>query len=269
VIFQTHPGQESGNVTLAQRTGSGCYIPDVDALVQAVGARPQELPTGSAMQANWWGGAAQRVAAHLLTAQREQRTEPAAAPGQLWSRDAEPALSGHVIHNPISGERIVIRETGAQTGGRLLSFDLFLPPGGHVPARHVHPVQEEQFTVVAGRMRFRVGRHRTILANPGETVVVPPGTAHWFGNDGAGVSHARVEVRPALRMEELFESAAAMDVVGHLPGTRRPRLFDLALFMIEFQRELAVPDLPPNLVRAFLAPLAWLARRRGRRVIPG
>ena len=79
--------------------------------------------------------------------------------------------AGRVIENPISGERIVIRESGAQNGGRLLVFDLYLPPGAHVPARHVHPAQEEQFTVVAGRMRFRLGR-RTILARPGDTVLL-------------------------------------------------------------------------------------------------
>src|SRR5690348_8105757 len=60
---------------------------------------------------------------------------------------------GRVIVNPISGERIIIRESGAQTNGRLLVFDLYLPPGAHVPARHVHPVQEERFTVVSGLMR--------------------------------------------------------------------------------------------------------------------
>jgi quercetin dioxygenase-like cupin family protein len=153
-----------------------------------------------------------------------------------------------------------------QTGGRLLAFDLFLPPGAHVPARHVHPVQEERFTVVAGRMRFRLGRfgRRTIMADPGDTVLVAAGTAHWFGNAGAGVAHARVEVRPALRMEELFESAAAMGRARLFPGARLPRLSDLALFLIEFQRELAVPDVPAFLVRALLAPLAWLGRRRGR-----
>ncbi len=70
------------------------------------------------------------------------------------------------IHNPVSGERIVIRESGAQTGGELLSFDLHLPPGAHVPASHVHPAQEERFTVVAGRMRFRLGG-RAMLADPG------------------------------------------------------------------------------------------------------
>src|SRR5205085_11403110 len=120
-------------------------------------------------RAAWWGSAASGVAAGLLAARASR---------ELGLRDM-PALAGRVIDNPISGERMVIRESGAQTGGRLLSFDLFLPPGGHVPARHVHPIQVEQFTVVAGRMRFRLGR-RTILAHPGDTVLVPAGTAHWF-----------------------------------------------------------------------------------------
>ena len=171
-------------------------------------------------------------------------------------------VEGRVFENPISGERIVIRESGAHNGGRLLAFDLFLPPGGHVPARHVHPLQEERFTLVAGRMRFSLGR-RTILANPGETVLVPAGAAHWFGNAGSEVSHARVEVRPALRMEELFEATETMGRSGHIPGTRLPRPADLAVVLLESRRELAVPNLPPFLVRALLTPLAWLGRRRG------
>jgi quercetin dioxygenase-like cupin family protein len=171
-----------------------------------------------------------------------------------------------VIDNPVSGERIIIRKSGAQTGGRVLAFDLFLPPGGHVPAGHVHPVQEECFTVVTGRMRFRVGR-RTILASPGETVRIPPGTPHWFGNAGPDVALTRVEVRPALRMEELLHWTGVLGVDGHLPGTRIPRLSDLAVVLLEFQRELAVPNVPAFLVRAVLRPLAWLARRRARAVL--
>lgn len=190
-----------------------------------------------------------------------QVDEPAHA-----ARDGAIPAAEHMIVNPVSGEHIIIRESGAETGGQLLSFDLYLPPGAHVPARHVHPIQEERFTVVAGQLRFRLGRfgRRTIMANPGETVVVPPGTAHWFGNAGPGVAHAVVEARPALRMEEMFESAAAMNVVRYLPGGPMPRPSELALFLGEFRRELAVPDLPPLLVRAALAPLAWLGRRRRR-----
>lgn len=171
--------------------------------------------------------------------------------------------TGRVINNPISGERIVIRQSGAQTGGQLLVFDLFLPPGGHVPARHVHPIQEECFTIVAGQMRFRLGR-RSIVAGPGETVRIPPRAAHWFGNAGAAVAHARVEVRPALRMEELFESSEAIGQAASARGARLPHPSDLARFLLQFQREVAVPHAPAFLVRAALTPLAWLGERRAK-----
>lgn len=192
----------------------------------------------------------------------EQAVEPARA-GAAGDLPAE----GRVIVNPVSGERVVVRVSGAQTGGKLFVFDLFLPPGAHVPARHIHPGQEEQFLVVAGHMRFRIGRlgHRTIIAHPGETIRVPAGTAHWFGNPGPQMAHARVEVRPALRMEELFEMTEALgqtDSTSARGGTRRPRLTDLARLALEFQREVAVPDVPAFLVKSVLAPLAWLGRRR-------
>jgi len=169
-----------------------------------------------------------------------------------------------VIENPVSGERIVIRETGEQNEGRLLVFDLYLPPGGHVPAGHAHPQQEETFAVIEGRMRFRLGR-RTIVARQGETIVIPRGQPHWFGNDGEGVAHAQVEVRPALRMEEFFEMTEAISRAGHFPGTRLPRISDTALMLLEFRHEVAIPRVPSFLVNAVLSPLAWLARRRNRR----
>jgi quercetin dioxygenase-like cupin family protein len=180
------------------------------------------------------------------------------------TRQADPEGAERVIVNPVSGERILIRTSGAETGGRLLVFDLFLPPAAHVPARHAHPVQTEQFTVLAGRMSFVLGR-RTILAVPGDTVVVPPGTPHWFGNAGPGTAQARVEVRPALRTEELLEASAAMVVTRRLIGIRLPRLRDVALLLLEFRRELAVPDVPAWVVAAVMAPLARLGRHRASR----
>jgi quercetin dioxygenase-like cupin family protein len=131
-----------------------------------------------------------------------------------------PAAPGrHVIENPLSGERITIGAPRADGSG--LDWELVLAPGGRVPSSHAHPRQEEYFTVLAGRMRFRVGRRR-VIAGPGDTVRVPPGTVHHFAN--AGCQSARVAVRtsPALSMRELLETAFKLTPVQAASELRLP-----------------------------------------------
>ena len=173
--------------------------------------------------------------------------------------------AGQVIENPLSGERITIRRTAAQTGGTLLAWELELAPGGRVPASHAHPWQQETFTVLEGRMRFRVGWRRQV-AGPGDTVTVPPGTVHHFANPGPAPARVAVQTRPALAMQDLLETAAALARDQHAAARARPRLADLALFMRDFEQEVAAPMLPGLLRRGvrLLAALAS-ARRPGQR----
>jgi quercetin dioxygenase-like cupin family protein len=172
------------------------------------------------------------------------------------------AVSGQVLDNPVSGERITFRKTASDTDGVLLAIDLELSPDGHVPGAHVHPAQEERFEVVKGTMKFRKGL-RTMTAGTGDTVVVPAGTVHRFENAGNTPAHVRVEVRPALRMEELFETAVALAREGRTTTSGMPHPLDLALFMLEFEAEVKAPVVPAAVMRVAVAPLAWLARRRG------
>jgi mannose-6-phosphate isomerase-like protein (cupin superfamily) len=172
------------------------------------------------------------------------------------------ALSGEVLVNPISGEQFTFRKTAADTNGELLAFDLELSPDGRVPGPHVHPIQEEHFEVVAGTLRFRKGP-RIIDAGAGDRVVIPPGTIHSFKNADNAPVHVRVEVRPALRMEELLETTVALAREGRTTAAGLPHPLDLALFMSEFDAEVRAPLAPAPVVQAVMAPLAWLARRRG------
>src|SRR3954469_25912258 len=123
------------------------------------------------------------------------------------------AHAGQTLHNPISGETITFTRTAADTGGAYLAFDLTLTPDGHVPGAHVHPEQEERFEVVSGTMEFRLGRKK-IVAGPGETVVVPAGRMHRFANAGDEDAHVKVEVHPALKMEELLETTVRLAEEG-------------------------------------------------------
>jgi quercetin dioxygenase-like cupin family protein len=172
------------------------------------------------------------------------------------------AFAGEVLENPISGEKFTFVKTAADTGGELLVVDLDLSPDGHVPGAHMHPLQEERFVVVRGVLKFRKGM-RTKRARAGDSVVVPPGTVHRFKNAGDQPALVRVEVRPALRMEELFETSVALAREGRTTGSGMPYPFELALFMNEFEAEVRAPFLPIGIVRMVMAPLAWMARRRG------
>ena len=131
------------------------------------------------------------------------------------------AYRGQVIENPISGERITFVTTAADTGGELLVIELELAPDGHAPGLHVHPILEERFEVVSGRIRFRQGL-RSKVAGPGDVVVVTPGTVHAFSNAGDEPARARVEIRPALRMERLLETAVALAREGRTSSKGMP-----------------------------------------------
>lgn len=123
------------------------------------------------------------------------------------------AYVGQVLENPVSRERIVFQKTAADTDGELLAFKLFLDPEGHVPGVHVHPEQEERFEVMKGTMRFQKGL-KTVVARAGDTVGVSPGTIHRSANAGDEPAHVLVEVRPALRMEQLLEIATSLAQEG-------------------------------------------------------
>jgi mannose-6-phosphate isomerase-like protein (cupin superfamily) len=172
------------------------------------------------------------------------------------------AYAGQTISNPVSGERITFIRTAADTAGEVLEIELELTPDGHVPGMHVHPQQEERFEVLEGRMRFRLGRKK-IEAGPGDVVVVPQGAAHKFANAGDGPVRARVQVTPALRMEDLFETACALAEEGKTTKKGMPRPVHLALFVHAFRNEVQAPFPPAWMQRASLKPLAAIGRMRG------
>jgi quercetin dioxygenase-like cupin family protein len=167
---------------------------------------------------------------------------------------------GQTLENPVTGERFRFTATAATTGGELLAFDFALRPGGAVPVPHVHPIQTERFEVVAGRMRFRVGL-RTVIAGPGDVVEVAPGVMHSFANAGDDEARLRVEVRPALKMEEMFAEVVAMAKAGRMTRRGLPRNpLDLATLARRYDQEAHAPFVSVAVQRMLLAPLVASAR---------
>jgi quercetin dioxygenase-like cupin family protein len=167
---------------------------------------------------------------------------------------------GQTLENPVTGERFTFTHTAATTNGELLAFDFALRPGGAVPIPHVHPIQTERFEVLEGQMRFRVGL-RTVVAGPGDVIEVAPGVAHSFANAGEQEARLRVEVRPALQMEQMFAEVVAMAKAGRMTRRGLPRNpLDLAVLARKYDQEAHAPLMSVGVQRVLLAPLVFSAR---------
>ncbi|HSZ38701.1 MAG TPA: cupin domain-containing protein [Trebonia sp.] len=78
---------------------------------------------------------------------------------------------------------------------------------------HIHPRQEERFTILAGEAHFTQGGER-LVARAGETIIVPAGVPHSEGNPGPGEIQGVVELRPALLTERFQEALAGLVADG-------------------------------------------------------
>jgi quercetin dioxygenase-like cupin family protein len=161
------------------------------------------------------------------------------------------AKAGDILEHPVTGERIIFRKTAKDTGGELLQADVIMKPHGFVAAEHVHPRQEERFEVLSGSVQFRVnGVKREVHA--GEITVVPPRTPHVWWNDSDHEAHVLVDVRPALRFEEFFETFFGLAQAGKVDRkTGLPNPFVLALVMREFNQEIRLAQ-PPAPIQSIL-----------------
>jgi mannose-6-phosphate isomerase-like protein (cupin superfamily) len=177
------------------------------------------------------------------------------------------AWAGQEIENPEIGERVRFIHTAADTHGELLETEQWLAPGGSAGVLHVHPEQEERFTVISGALRVRIaGTQREY--GPSESAFVPSGTAHVFENASSGTTHFRGEVRPALRTEEFFERLASLAQQNAATPEKRLSPMTLAPLISEYRREVALPRLPALVQHAAIGLLCALARRRGGGELP-
>jgi len=182
------------------------------------------------------------------------------------------ARPGDELVDP-SGLRMVFVETVSSSDGAAFSLDWFVPVGGRLVALpHVHPDDVEAFDILAGRARYRVGRHVYERAAP-YAYAVPPGALHVHAaNAGATVLHVRQTIRPdppnpqlVEGVERFFETLFALAQRGKvLPGGVIADPLQSALTLCELLLPFTyLPWLSHGAQRATLGRLADIARGRG------
>jgi quercetin dioxygenase-like cupin family protein len=136
-------------------------------------------------------------------------------------------------------------------GDRLEISNIVQPQAG--PPMHVHYLQDEGLTVIAGRLGYQIQGEEPCYANVGDSVVFKRGVAHRFWADGDQPLRASGYVQPAHNivyfLSEIYRSMRA--------NGGRPNAFDTAYLLHKYRSEFAMLDIPPFVAR-FIFPLLRL-----------
>jgi mannose-6-phosphate isomerase-like protein (cupin superfamily)/uncharacterized protein YndB with AHSA1/START domain len=131
------------------------------------------------------------------------------------------AKTGDVLDLSPLGVQVEIRRTAEDTGGDLLEFDVVGNARGFLAQPHVHTRQTERLEVIEGVLELRVAG-RTHRLDAGQSMEVPPGTAHRQ-RSGGGDGRVRIQVRPAASTEKFLERLAGMVAAGDVTSGGWPR----------------------------------------------
>ncbi len=96
---------------------------------------------------------------------------------------------------PLPAAAITFKATGETGTGDPFVAEMAAEPAFPGPGPHVHREHQELFYVLEGRFDFLVG-DRTVRAEAGAFVVVPPHVVHDFRNPGPGLARALGIVTP-------------------------------------------------------------------------
>jgi quercetin dioxygenase-like cupin family protein len=172
--------------------------------------------------------------------------------------------TGQTLTNAVTGETLVFRTTSADSNGERVVVETLVEPNGAVAAAHVHPAQDELFEVLGGEVEFRLGK-QTVVAKPGDRVLVPAGTPHRFRNVGEETAHFVCEVTPALEFEQLIETMFSLAADGKVNRKGLPNPLRLAVIARHHFGDVRLPFPPAWLQRLGLALGAPLGRLIGYR----
>jgi quercetin dioxygenase-like cupin family protein len=161
--------------------------------------------------------------------------------------------------NPATGETMTFTATPQDGEADLVRFNWRSQPGGAI-TEHLHPHQEERFTITAGDAHFTVNGAERIVG-PGETIVIPVGLRHSESNPGSVAIEGTVELRPGLRSKEMHEAFGGLSSEGKTTSRGAPKNpLQLGATLWYFRHENRVTSPPPWVQNLILPPLAALAK---------
>ena len=118
-----------------------------------------------------------------------------------------------------SGETITFVRTGKDTNGAFTEIICTLPARQKGPPRHIHPLQDESFAVIEGKLELSADRKKIVLEQ-GQSFNVTANTAHTFFNPCDTAIKFRAIYTPALNIDYFL--VQSFDGLNKLPNPTKP-----------------------------------------------
>jgi quercetin dioxygenase-like cupin family protein len=175
------------------------------------------------------------------------------------------SLRTTTICNAFNGETFIF--PARQGDPSMAQFTIQLDPGGSGGGNalvHVHPLADETFTVLAGRLEIVIAGEYEML-NPGQSLTIPRGRPHYFANCSDGQTTASVSFFPPQRQEEFFRTFATLtqDHPNWFSAKGDPHLLLIALVLHSYPDHLYLSGPPIWLQKVLFRILASIAIWRG------
>ena len=173
------------------------------------------------------------------------------------------AEKGQTIFNTATSEKITWLETSKNTDGKYLLFDFEVAPGKKVAVRHIHPRQDETFTVKNGQLKLEI--NGTIREyKPGDIVTIPAGQPHeWWNNSQVTPLKMNVKFQPALKTEIFFEQFFGLAQDGKTDTKGSPSFMQIMAMCNEYKIYIAGPPVFIQRLMGFV--LGGIARISGKK----
>ncbi|GAB3902770.1 hypothetical protein GCM10028803_30020 [Larkinella knui] len=161
----------------------------------------------------------------------------------------------HTIQNCLGETLTFLSVETSPEGDKVLVENQVSPNSG--PPMHTHFRQDEELTVVSGKMGYQVLGQEAHYAQAGESVRFNRGIPHKFWNAGQTPLICRGWVQPA---NTIVYFLSAIYAAQNKSGSEKPEAFDAAYLMTRYASEYDMADIP-TFVKKVIIPITYLIGR--------
>lgn len=121
----------------------------------------------------------------------------------------EGRIHGHIQLKGVNSNILDTKISGSDTNGNLAMFEQTSLSQGKGTPLHIHPNQDEIFSILEGEYYFQVGDKKYNLAK-GDSIFLPRMVPHAW-TQASKTGKMTVILQPAGKLEEFFVTVAALD----------------------------------------------------------